>query len=397
MAKLKRVVGYATLILGGLVFGVLILEIGLRIAGISYPSFSTLDEDSCWAYRPGVQEWYREEGEAYIRISNDGLRDREHSKVKPANTLRVAVLGDSYAAAFQVPMEATFWSVMEQELEGCEALSGQQIEVINLGVDGYGTAQELTTLRNRAWDYDPDLVLLAFTTGNDISDNSYALNSDPMRPYFILRDGEVVLDAMCTESDAYRARQTWFAQLGYPMVNFSRILQLVNEAKNALKDFRLARNRDVASAEAFEEAGLDNTVYLEPEDTVWIEAWRVTEELIRLMRDEVMEKESDFLVVTLSNGIQVHPDPIVRKEFIETASIDNLFYPDLRIKALGEREGFSVLNLAQTFQAYAEEHQVFLHGFENTALGEGHWNVEGHRLAGQLISHTMCQQLLDDR
>jgi hypothetical protein len=36
--------------------------------------------------------------------------------------------------------------------------------------------------------------------------------------------------------------------------------------------------------------------------------------------------------------------------------------------------------------AYGEEHEVFLHGFENTALGRGHWNPAGHRLGAQLIA-----------
>ena len=34
---------------------------------------------------------------AYVRINDDGLRDRAHTKEKPANTFRIAVLGDSYA------------------------------------------------------------------------------------------------------------------------------------------------------------------------------------------------------------------------------------------------------------------------------------------------------------
>ena len=62
--------------------------------------------------------------------------------------------------------------------------------------------------------------------------------------------------------------------------------------------------------------------------------------------------------------------------------MDNLFYPDFRIKALGERRGFAVLNLAPPFQAYAESHHVFLHGFSNTRMGSGHWNENGHRYAG---------------
>jgi hypothetical protein len=63
------------------------------------------------------------------------LRDREHDH---ARTLRIAVLGDSFAEALQITMEEAFWSV---ELQGCPSLAGREPEVINFGVSGYGTAQ----------------------------------------------------------------------------------------------------------------------------------------------------------------------------------------------------------------------------------------------------------------
>jgi hypothetical protein len=66
--------------------------------------------------------------------------------------------------------------------------------------------------------------------------------------------------------------------------------------------------------------------------------------------------------------------------------ITDLLYPDFRIRELGRRTGFPVLNLAPAFQTYAEEHGVFLHGFANTQPGAGHWNETGHQLAGELIA-----------
>ena len=380
----------------------LVFEIGLRIAGISYPSFYTIDEHIGMVLRPGAEGWFRAEGEAYLRINSEGLRDREHTKVKPASTFRIAVLGDSMAEGFQVPMENTFWAIMEQELEKCEALAGQKIEAINFGVSGYGTAQELATLRHRAWDYDPDMVVLAFLTGNDIRNNSRALQKpdeeEYLRPYFIYHDGELVIDASFNESPLYKVRRTWFAQLGYLVIDHSRVLQIVNEAKNvSLEKFYAAQVGNDDSNDALTEVGLDNMIYLEPKDPDWTEAWRVTEGLITLMNGEVTEKGADFLVVTLSNGIQVHPEPSVREAFMESLDTRDLFYADLRIKALGEREGFAVLNLAQPFQSDAEERQVFLHGFENATLGKGHWNAEGHRLAGQMVAQQICEQSLNDR
>jgi hypothetical protein len=85
--------------------------------------------------------------------------------------------------------------------------------------------------------------------------------------------------------------------------------------------------------------------------------------------EEVAAHGAQLLVVTLSNGIQVYPDPKLRRAYMQQMGLDSLFYPDYRIKALGERHAFAVLNLAPAFQHYADRHHVYLHGFSNTLLG----------------------------
>ena len=61
------------------------------------------------------------------------------------------------------------------------------------------------------------------------------------------------------------------------------------------------------------------------------------------------------MILTLSNEVQVNPDPNFRKDFAEERGISDLFYPDKRLKRLGDRHDFTVLNLAPIFQSYAEE------------------------------------------
>ena len=70
--------------------------------------------------------------------------------------------------------------------------------------------------------------------------------------------------------------------------------------------------------------------------------------------------------------------------------ISTLFYPDQRIKAAGEREGFEVLNLAPALEEYAIRNKVFLHG-AGDQIGRGHWNEIGHQLAGELIAAELCK------
>ena len=386
----------------GFLLGAIVAEAGLRIIGYSYPEFYRVDESRGYALRPGMEGWYRKEGGAYVRINSDGLRDREHSKNKPANTFRIALLGDSYPEAFPVQLEEAFWMVMESKLQGCPAFGSQKVEVINFGVSGYGTALELLTLREHIRDYSPDLVMLAVTTNNDISDNSRALKKTNRVPYFIYRDGQLVLDDSFKSTRTFRLHNSTIGRAGSWVYDHSRLVQAISQAHHAFKIFLASRRSRVQTSALLsqaspgpnvevlsEEIGLDNAIYLEPNVPVWNEAWRVTEDLITRMASEAKVKGAKFLVVTLSNGPQVLPLAEQRQEFMKRLSISDLFYPDNRIRVLCERANIPVINLASELQEYAERNRVYLHGFENN-LGSGHWNKTGHRVAGELMAQKLC-------
>ena len=142
-----------------------------------------------------------------------------------------------------------------------------------------------------------------------------------------------------------------------------------------------------------EELGADNLIYLEPNNAVWNDAWRVTEALLVQMRDEVKARDAKFVVVTLSNGPQVLPEPSGRENFKRSFGVTDLFYPDNRIRSFGEREGIPVITLAPQLQDYAERNKVFLHGFGEN-IGNGHWNPTGHRVAGELVAQKLCEGAL---
>ncbi|HYG08503.1 MAG TPA: SGNH/GDSL hydrolase family protein, partial [Pyrinomonadaceae bacterium] len=316
-------------------------------------------------------------------------------------------------------LEDAFWVVMEQRLQGCAAFNeGKRVEVINFGVSGYGTAQELLTLREKVWAYAPDFVLLAMTTNNDITDNLRALKKTEEIPYFVYRDGRLTLDDSFRESRTFRLRHSALNRAGRWIRDHLRVLQAFHQGHYALKNYLASRRapaapqppaganapatnatakRDDNAAPALisDEVGIDNLVYREPADAAWREAWRVTEGLLHLMRDEVRGRGAQFLVVTLSNGVQVHPSPEARAAFLARVGADDIFYPDARLKSFGEREGFPVLTLAPALQQYAEQRQVFLHGFGRD-LGNGHWNSTGHRVAGELLAQKICELAAKD-
>jgi hypothetical protein len=388
----------------GLLFGLVMSEVFLRVIGYSYPLFYTTDAYRGFALQPGVEGHYQREGESYVRINSDGLRDRERPKAKPADTVRIAVLGDSFSEAMHVPMEQTFWFLLERKLQECRAFPGKRVEVINFGVSGYGTAQELLTLRQKVWDYSPDLVVLAFTTYNDIYDNSRALSRTEEVPYFVYRNGELTYDDSFRNSSTYRQRDSKLNRLGRWIHNSLRVVQLVHYvqfvAKLKLTDWRnkqrLAAQAQTRPADVTpvtvrnaEDIGIDNMIYVEPRDDNWKEAWRVTEGLIKQMQDDVAQKKARFLLVTLSNAIQVYPDPVVRQKFLQHIGADTIFYPNLRLKVMAEHEQIEFLDLAQPMQAYADQNKVFLHGF-GSDLGNGHWNAQGHKVAAELLAQKLC-------
>ena len=380
----RRLLSTALLLTSGLIVALLVAEGALRVAGISFPVFDTYDDLRGVALRPGNEGWYQREGRAYLRINSAGYRDSEHEVAKPANTFRVAVLGDSFAEARQVAVEDTFWSHLGQHLGRCPASAGRTVEVLNFGVGGYGTTEELLTLRKDVLRYSPDLVLLAFFVGNDVRDNSRELTlSEGWRvpkPIYFRQDGKLVLD------DSFR--QSRGQQLLYEATHHSRLLQLVNEARRAW----VTRQVQASAATATAVAGPPTVdeIYAPPPDRAWQEAWLVTEELLGQMHREVDAAGARFVVALVTTPEQVQPDPAVRYAFEQRLGVSDLFYADRRLTAVGQREGFQVITLAERLQRVATERHVFLHGFKNSVMGEGHWNEDGHREAAKVMVESLC-------
>ena len=96
----------------------------------------------------------------YRGLSNSlGFRDREHPVEKPPGRKRIVVLGDSLTAGLWVEKdEDVFPAVLERNL----AAAGRAIDVLNFGVLGYNTQQEVETLREKGLRYGPELVVLAY-------------------------------------------------------------------------------------------------------------------------------------------------------------------------------------------------------------------------------------------
>jgi hypothetical protein len=379
----KKSLGIVALILFGFGLALGLADVGIRITNRWYPYFYCYDDYRGWGLNPGAHGWYRQEGIAYLRINQDGFRGADYSHHKPPGVIRVAVLGDSYVEAMQVAEDKTFTAVLGRELAPCPMLKGKRIEAMNFGVDGYGTAQELFTLRRKVWQYSPDIVVLAIFLGNDVRNNSVTLEGDQCRPFYSDQDGHLRLTGPLVDSPVYRM---WCAaRFDY------RDLRFVGLFKNTWE--AVTQGAAAPTAEHPVERAINYDIYAPPADPAWQDAWQVTEALISQTHNEVVEHHALFLAVTEDTSIQVWPDPQTRKRFEEKLGVSDLFYPDRRIAALGHQNHFEVLNLGPALQSYAEKHHVFLHGFKNTPMGFGHWNEAGHEQAGRAIAAKLCNML----
>ena len=98
-----------------------------------------------------------------VHINSAGLRGREYAPAKPDGTVRILLVGDSVTFGYGVADDVTLAVQLEQLL----ARECGRVEVINGGVNGYNTEQEVEFVRRIGLRYQPDLVVVGFNP-NDI-------------------------------------------------------------------------------------------------------------------------------------------------------------------------------------------------------------------------------------
>lgn len=376
-----------------LLVALVICEAGLRLLGLGVPPGLLYQFDELCGMRlsPNFAGWQTTEGRVFVTTNAHAMRDTAVSQQKDADVYRIAVLGDSYAEAVQVEIDQTFWSVAETKLNACQAAAGKRVECLNFGVSGYGTAQELLTLQHRVWDFQPDLILLAFLPYNDVRNNSAELEPETYRPFYQLRDGRLVLDRseMLSADGPRRFHNSAWIRGKHFLIQHVRLCGLIYQWRESRRQAAARATAEQTEGEPDFEIGLDAQVYLPPAGP-WRDAWEVTDRLITEMQLEAAAHDASFAVMSVTAAVQVDPDPRRATELAERLGVDDLQYPERRLLELGREHDFPVTLLTQRMRLEAEKQQIYFHGFENTALGSGHWNVAGHRVAGELLAEDFC-------
>jgi GDSL-like Lipase/Acylhydrolase family len=121
------------------------------------------------------------DGSWLFTTNAQGFRDaRNYRTERTPGTMRVLCLGDSQTQGFEVRQSETYPKVIERRLGEL----GITAEVMNCGISGFGTAEQLAFIENAGFDYRPDVVVLGWFA-NDPDDNVKS-------GLFAVRDGVLV-------------------------------------------------------------------------------------------------------------------------------------------------------------------------------------------------------------
>jgi GDSL-like Lipase/Acylhydrolase family len=349
----------------------LVLEVVLRLTGMQGDFFYQLDPEVGAIHIPGKRGWAVSPlGWQYVEMNSHGYRGREWSVEKPSGTYRIAVLGDSFAEAFQLPEERTFAARTEQGLNR-QCGPGRRFEVLNFGVAGFGTGQELETLRLRVLRFQPDLVLLYFYGSNDVYDNSKELDVEPNRLHFALGDdGRLVRLPFTVRDDPVKQWLRHHSRLYLFVRDRIKTLAAVDRAMQVLHLMQEQAGQDATGERAALRAVQDNR-YRVPPSPALERAWRLTEALLAETRRVSEQASARFGVVIIPNQEEVlndgprPPGPAGSWDFQQSLK---------RMDAVCDRLAMSCLRLVQPIRdSKLPMDQVYI-------PNDGHFADAGHAI-----------------
>ncbi len=153
-----------------------------------------------------------------------------------------------------------------------------------------------------------------------------------------------------------------------------------------------ARSRELASPDSIAAIPFDYLVYRTEYDEAWERAWRQTSEILEQTHAFARARNADHYVVSAStpHGVRGREKGITwltRAYPAMTAYEWDLDRPDRRLGRICRQLGIPLLLLEPRFREESKSSRTPLHW-----PIDGHWNVEGNRLAGQVIAEFVRQQ-----
>ena len=320
-----------------------------------------------------------------ISVNADGFQDRHWLPTKDGP--RIAVMGDSFIEALSVADGEHVAAVLAR-------LTGAR--VLNAGIGGYATVTELFAYRRLIRLFSPDVVVVFVYPGNDVRGNSCRL--DPTRTVcgevgehgVTYRDGEPAqgnrgagappptptVDVPSGGTVVARLKGTLRKHLVlYQALHDLKVL--VQGAYNQLRGYVPPRWQ----------------LYLNRKSADWEEAWRITEDALKTLKDEVEADGARLALVAIPEHFTTSREWRHEMMFGAASAVPDDFDPALpsrRLAAVAKRIGVPLLDLRPALLAYRDVHDLSYPYFSFSC--DGHWNPLTHYLAGHATAALLAQQ-----
>ncbi len=298
-------------------------------------------------------------------ISSLGLRDKEYSVQKPANTFRILMLGDSFTEGDGVFSSETFSKRLEEKLQTRQG--AMKFEVINAGVGSYSSLLEYLYLKHCGLRFNPDLVILNFDLSDvydDISYTALARFDENGIPVAVRSEPEQFgLKGPMAAIKDWLKNNTWLYSFIYTRISRQR------ELRNRERDFiagDIHRNKYAMLEETYVDSDSN---------------WALTHKYLLLTRDLLKEKGIDFWMTVYPYGLQVHPKEWNAGRKFWHLKQDTVYstWPQEQLERWATGNNITVINMCPDFK---ERSKTLFPLYWDL---NGHWVAAGHQLVADVL------------
>jgi hypothetical protein len=166
---MRKWFGRFLLICCGVGLALIPIELYLRTATRFSPPIAECDAEIGYRLMQNRTITDNAPGEFRVRYHTNQyrMRYRDISLDKPDGIGRILGLGDSFTFGIGVKDDETYLAALEKLLD-----RQRDVQVLNTGTGGWGTAEELVYLQDEGLRFDPDLILVGFYVANDPQNNA---------------------------------------------------------------------------------------------------------------------------------------------------------------------------------------------------------------------------------
>ena len=277
----------------------------------------------------------------------------------------------------------------------CDSISDDYtFEVLSFGVSGWGTAQMYLTIRDEVILYKPDYVVLAFFPGNDLKNNIYELELNPYRPYFELKNDDLVLSrSPVTDTNLKREIYRFFRDnliivqlIRESVANLFWEISLQKQIKDINNEFTNDYDKKI---KLIDDATWGNSL----DSKFVINSWALLESFLLKISKDLKTNNSELLTLVVSRAEVVDYEEEYVKKMAKDNNISNIFYPEQRLEDFGKQNNIHIISISRYMSDWnwnKNNQLTNFHGFNET-LGSGHWNENGHKFTGDIIGKNICQ------